>query len=140
AAVERAALKGTVDGEEPLQFVASGLNRGRASLRLLEFDLHNALAKKQFRLVFQPQVHLASGSVVGFEALLRWQHPARGAISPAEFIPVVEGCGMAGVVTRWVIDHSVAQLRAWEDLGHRGLQIAVNAPPSVFETPDLGEH
>jgi EAL domain-containing protein (putative c-di-GMP-specific phosphodiesterase class I)/FixJ family two-component response regulator len=69
--------------------------------------------------------------------LLRWQHPVRGAISPAEFIPVVEGCGMAGVVTRWVLEQSIAQLRAWEDQGHQGLQMAVNAPPSVFEHADI---
>jgi EAL domain-containing protein (putative c-di-GMP-specific phosphodiesterase class I)/FixJ family two-component response regulator len=101
------------------------------------FDLHDALEKQQFRLVFQPQVHLATGRVVGFEALLRWQHPLRGSIAPAEFIPVVEGCGMAAVVTRWVIEQSVLRLRAWEDQGHRGLQVSINAPPSVFENDEV---
>ncbi|HUG21664.1 EAL domain-containing protein [Piscinibacter sp.] len=137
AAVADAAERGLACAGEPLQFVAAGLNQGRVALRLLEFDLHNALAKSQFRLVFQPQVHLSTGNVVGFEALLRWQHPVRGAISPAEFIPVVEGCGMASVVTRWVLEQSVAQLRAWEDLGHHGLQMAVNVPPSVFERSEV---
>ncbi|GEM_PF-6029288 len=140
AAVADAATRGMQPGEEPLQFVSAGLNQGRASLRLLEFDLHNALAKNQFRLVFQPQVHLSTGCVIGFEALLRWQHPLRGAIPPAEFIPVVEGCGMAGVVTRWVLEQSMVQLRAWEDLGHHGLQMAINVPPSVFETDEVANH
>ena len=140
AAVAQAADKGMQPAEEPLQFVSAGLNQGRASLRLLEFDLHNALEKNQFRLVFQPQVHLSTGCVIGFEALLRWEHPLRGAIAPAEFIPVVEGCGMAGVVTRWVLEQSLLQLRAWEDMGHHGLQMAINAPPSVFEDEDVSRH
>ncbi|HEX6705174.1 MAG TPA: EAL domain-containing protein [Albitalea sp.] len=139
AAVARAAAAGGERADEPLQFVSAGLNQGRAAQRLLEFELHNALARDQFRLVFQPQVHLSSGQVVGFEALLRWQHPVRGAISPAEFIPVVEGCGMAGVVTRWVLERSIAQLRTWEDMGHQGLQMAVNAPPSVFEQGEIAD-
>jgi PAS domain S-box-containing protein len=139
AAVQAAAQNGLVAGNEPLQFVSLQPSLGRASTRLLEFDLHNALAKEQFHLVFQPQVHLATGSIVGFEALLRWDHPVRGPIAPADFIPVVEDCGMAGVVTRWVLEQSVRQLRAWEDLGHHGLQMAVNAPPSVFETPDISD-
>ena len=133
AADSLAAEKAMDRSQEPLQFVAAGLNRGRASARLLEFELHNALAKNQFRLAFQPQVHLSSGNVVGFEALLRWQHPLRGAIAPAEFIPAVEACGMSRVVTHWVLEQGVAQLRAWEDLGHHGLQMAINALPSVFE-------
>ncbi|HEV7914981.1 MAG TPA: EAL domain-containing protein [Albitalea sp.] len=137
AAVAAAADKGMRCAGEPLQFVSSGLNGSRVAMRLLEFELHNALAKRQFRLVFQPQVHLATGNVVGFEALLRWQHPVRGPISPAEFIPVVEGCGMAGVVTRWVLEQGITQLRAWEDMGHQGLQMAVNAPPSVFEDAEV---
>ncbi|HMC14548.1 MAG TPA: EAL domain-containing protein [Albitalea sp.] len=140
AAVAEAAERGIAPGAEPLQFVAPGLNQGRASLRLLEFELHNALAKNQFHLVFQPQVHLSTGCVIGFEALLRWQHPLRGTIAPAEFIPVVEGCGMAGVVTRWVLEQSVLQLRAWENLGHHGLQMAINAPPSVFEDDEISNH
>jgi PAS domain S-box-containing protein len=140
AAVAQAAEKGMQASVEPLQFVSPGLNQGRASLRLLEFDLHNALAKNQFRLMFQPQVHLSTGCVVGFEALLRWQHPLRGPIEPTEFIPVVEGCGMAGVVTRWVLEQSITQLRAWEDLGHHGLQLAINVPPSVFESDEVSSH
>lgn len=139
-AVAGAALRSMQAAHEPVQFVGAGLSAGRVCVRLLEFDLHNALAKDQFRLVFQPQVHLSSGTVVGFEALLRWQHPARGAIPPAEFIPVVEGCGMAAVVTRWVLERAVAQLRAWEDQGHHGLQMSVNVPPSVFEQEGVDRH
>ncbi len=139
-AVQAAAERGLAPGHEPLQFLAGHENPRSVSTRLLEFELHNALARDQFRLVFQPQVHLATGSIVGFEALLRWNHPVRGTVPPADFIPVVESCGMADVVTRWVIEQSVRQLRAWEDLGHHGLQMAVNVPPSVFETQDAGVH
>ena len=96
--------------------------------------VQEALDLGEFVLFYQPKVDMRSGRVLGFEALLRWEHPVRGNIPPAEFIPVVEGCGMAAVVTRWVMDQSVRQLRAWEDAGHHGLQMAVNVPPSVFET------
>jgi PAS domain S-box-containing protein len=140
AAVAHAAARGLEVPAAPLQFVSAGLSAGRAAQRLLEFELHNALAKDQFRLVFQPQVRLSSGTVVGFEVLLRWQHPVRGAITPAEFIPIVEGCGMAAVVTRWVLDRAVAQLRAWENQGHHGLQLSINAPPSVFENEGVARH
>lgn len=136
-AAARAAAERGLGGAEPLQFVGKHLNRGRAAARLLEFDLHNALAAGQMRLVYQPQVDLTTGRIVGFEALLRWRHPVRGNISPAEFIPVVESCGMATLLTRWVMEQAVRQLRAWEDLGHHGLQVAVNAPASVFDGDGL---
>jgi PAS domain S-box-containing protein len=124
----------------PEPSLGTGPDPGCASVGLLEHELHDALAKNQFRLVFEPVVHLASGAVAGFEALLRWEHPARGAVAPAEFIPVVEACGMADVVTRWVLERAVAQLRAWEDEGHHGLQMSVNVPPSVFEHEGLDRH
>ncbi|WP_161974712.1 EAL domain-containing protein [Piscinibacter terrae] len=95
-------------------------------------DVRHALAAGQFGLVFQPQIHLATGQVVGFEALLRWHHPQRGVLAPSEFLPDIERCGLAADVARWVIEQGVLQLRAWEDLGHRGLQMAVNVPVSVF--------
>jgi len=139
-AVQAAAERGLASDQEPLQFVRAHESPRKVSARLLEFELHNALTRDQFRLVFQPQVHLATGSIVGFEALLRWHHPVRGSISPADFIPVVEGCGMAVAVTRWVLDQGVRQLRAWEDLGHHGLQMAVNVPSSVFETQEISAH
>jgi len=105
-----------------------------ASRSRSELELRNALATNQFRMVYQPQVHLSTGKIVGFEALLRWQHPVRGAVEPTEFIPQLERCGMAAVATRWVIEQSVFRLRGWEDAGHRGLLMAVNTPSSVFET------
>jgi len=89
-------------------------------------DVREALAADQLRLVFQPQIHLATGQVVGFEALLRWHHPQRGILLPREFLPDMERSGLETSVTRWVIERSVLQLRAWEDLGHRGLQMAVS--------------
>jgi len=99
-------------------------------------ELHDALAQQQFRLLFQPQVHLATGTVVGFEALLRWDHPLRGTLQPADFIPMVEASGLAGELTRWVMQTSLVQLRAWEDLGHCGLQMAINTPLCVFDDAD----
>jgi EAL domain-containing protein (putative c-di-GMP-specific phosphodiesterase class I)/FixJ family two-component response regulator len=100
-------------------------------------DVCGALAAGQFALVFQPQIHLATGQVVGFEALLRWHHPERGVLVPSEFLSEIDRCGLSAEVTRWVLEQSVLQLRAWEGHGHRGLQMAVNAPVSVFNDDEI---
>lgn len=131
AAVDQAAIKGAAAGAAPLQFVGS--REDPALPRLVEFELHEAMDKGHFGLLFQPQVHLSTGHIAGFEAVLRWQHPLRGEIPPAEFLPMVEGCGLAGAVTRWMLEQSAAQLRAWEQLGHRGLQMAVDVLPGALE-------
>lgn len=102
----------------------------------LEVQLGRALAEDQFRLVFQPQVQLATGKVLGFEALLRWQHPQRGTLAAAEFLPALERTGAAAAVTRWALERSVAQLHAWEQAGHQGLQMAVNSAPEAFASPE----
>lgn len=136
AAVAAVSGTGLATSADPLQFVACRLNQARLSQRELQFDLGQALAQNQFHVVFQPLVHLSTGNVIGFEAMLCWQHPLRGAIAPAEFLPVIERCGMAGALTRWMLEHSAAQLRVWEDLGHRGLQMTIHTPPSVFENTE----
>ena len=102
-----------------------------------DVDLRQAFEDGQFHLVFQPQVHLTTGHVAGFEALLRWRHPQQGDLLPHDFIGELEGSGVAVPLTRWVIEQGVAHLRELEALGHRGLQITVNAPASVFETDEI---
>lgn len=98
----------------------------------LDLQLGSALAEDQFRLVFQPQVHLATGKVLGFEALLRWQHPQRGTLVAAEFVPSLERSSSITAVTRWALERGVAQLQGWEDAGHQGLQMAINSSPEAF--------
>ena len=105
----------------------------------LETDLRRALETNEFELHYQPKLELASGSVVGVEALLRWRHPARGWIPPDTFIPVAEETGLIIALGDWVIRQACSQLVAWsrEGLGH--LTIAVNASVHQFSRPNFAD-
>jgi EAL domain-containing protein (putative c-di-GMP-specific phosphodiesterase class I) len=101
--------------------------RSRASRRVeLERDLRNALATDAFELYLQPKFGAASQRLTGAEALLRWRHPQRGMISPAEFIPVLEESGLIIEVGAWVRRTALGISRRWRDAGQAGLRIAVN--------------
>ncbi len=102
----------------------------------LENSLRQALEKQQFQLYYQPQVDIASGRIVGAEALIRWQHPEQGLVSPAEFIPLAEETGLISRLGEWVIRAACAQSQAWRAKGHDDLTIAVNVSPRQFR-PDL---
>ena len=91
----------------------------------IEFDLRAALGEGQFRLVYQPIYNLEDLTIVGVEALLRWQHPGRGLIQPDEFIPVLEQTGQIREVGRWVIDQACAQMATWHGRGET-LDVSVN--------------
>ena len=92
----------------------------------LETDLRQAIANNEFVLHFQPQFHLVSGACVGVEVLVRWQHPQRGMVSPAEFIPLAEETGLVAAIDRWVLDAACAQLATWDREGQHIPGIAVN--------------
>jgi diguanylate cyclase (GGDEF)-like protein/PAS domain S-box-containing protein len=105
----------------------------------LEGELQRAVIGHEFELFYQPQINLKNGVLVGAEALIRWRHPERGLIAPAEFIPVVNGSPLSDKVGKWVIESACAQGAAWSRSGHR-LRIAVNLAPSQlqsFELPDM---
>ena len=91
----------------------------------IEFDLRAALGDGQFRLVYQPIYNLEDLTIVGVEALLRWQHPNRGLVQPDEFIPVLEQTGQIREVGRWVIGQACAQMAAWHGRGDT-LDVSVN--------------
>ena len=97
----------------------------------LQTDLHHALEQQQFRLVYQPQVDLRGGQLLGFEALLRWEHPSLGVISPAKFIPIAEETGMILEIGAWVFREACRQLRQWQDEGLR-VRVAVNVSALQF--------
>jgi diguanylate cyclase (GGDEF)-like protein len=88
-------------------------------------ELRRALEREELVLHYQPKVDLASGAVIGVEALVRWQHPTRGLLPPDEFVPLAERTGAVADLTRWVIDAALAQHRAWRDAGV-DLPVAVN--------------
>jgi EAL domain-containing protein (putative c-di-GMP-specific phosphodiesterase class I) len=91
----------------------------------LEFDLRSALSANQYRLMYQPIYNLDDLTVIGVEALLRWDHPTRGLVSPDEFIPILEQTGQIQEVGRWVLQMACAQMAAWHAKGDT-LDISVN--------------
>lgn len=107
--------------------------------RLLEAELRQALDQGQFRLTFQPRTHLSTGRLMGFETLLRWEHPTHGVVSPSEFFPMAEQCGLAATVARWMLEQAIVPLGAWEAEGHHGLQLAFNMPLSLFSDSDFSQ-
>lgn len=102
----------------------------------MEVDLRRALERCEFYLVYQPRVELASGRVSGAEALIRWQHPNQGTISPVDFIPVAESTGLIDPLGEWVLQTACQQLRAWQQSG-LALTIAVNLSGYQLKQPNL---
>jgi len=99
-------------------------------------DLRIALAEQQLRVYYQPIVDLASGTIGKAEALVRWQHPTRGLVSPAEFIAVAESSGLIVPLGEWVFQRAANQVRQWRSTLHPHFQISVNKSPVQFENPD----
>jgi diguanylate cyclase (GGDEF)-like protein/PAS domain S-box-containing protein len=104
----------------------------------LEADLSRALERGQFHLVYQPQFHLGQGRLHGVEALLRWEHPDRGAVSPAEFIPLLEELGLIEAVGDWVVQTAAEQAGAWARAG-QPVPVAVNLSVRQFRSRDLAD-
>ncbi len=99
---------------------------------VMEQHLRFALQKHELELYYQPQVELATGTLAGVEALLRWNHPALGFISPGTFIPIMEEIGIVEEVGEWVLDEALRQKAAWERAGVTGLRVAVNVSSIQF--------
>jgi diguanylate cyclase (GGDEF)-like protein/PAS domain S-box-containing protein len=100
--------------------------------------LAQALEHKEFVLHYQPKVHLTEGTVIGVEALIRWQHPEQGLLAPAEFLDYLVGTELEVGVGEWVIDTALAQVEAWNALG-LDLQVSVNISPDHLQRPDFVE-
>lgn len=102
----------------------------------LEAELALAAERNEFELFYQPQLHLADGRLIGAEALIRWRHPVRGLVSPAEFMPVVNTSPISERIADWVLETACATAARWERAGH-SLRIGVNLSPSQFRSGDL---
>ncbi|HSB24607.1 MAG TPA: EAL domain-containing protein [Burkholderiaceae bacterium] len=102
----------------------------------LQTELRQALERHQLKLYYQPKIHGASGQVTGVEALIRWDHPMRGLMSPEVFIPVAERFGLIGHIGNWVIEEACRQIRQWLDLGLR-MRVAVNLSMHQLRQDDL---
>ena len=103
----------------------------------LEQDLHGALERDEFFLVYQPKILSISGDVVGMESLLRWQHPTRGVIMPADFIPIAESTGLIIDIGAWVLRTAAAQAKSWQNEGMQPLTMAVNLSAVQFRDSHL---
>jgi EAL domain-containing protein (putative c-di-GMP-specific phosphodiesterase class I) len=103
----------------------------------IEADLRVALKRHEFLLHYQPKVNLASGRVVGVEALLRWQHPDRGLLLPAQFVAIAEECGLIVPIGRWVLAEACAQAQAWREAGLQRITMAVNSSAIEFRARDF---
>jgi predicted signal transduction protein with EAL and GGDEF domain len=97
------------DGRRMFRFFEPGMDARLRARRVLELDLRNALAANEFELYYQPLVTLETGAISGFEALLRWHHPLRGMVAPAEFIPLAEEIGLIVPIGEWALRQSCAE-------------------------------
>jgi len=116
---------------------APGMDTGTEDRVQFESELHNAVALNQLRLYYQPKVDTQTGEVRSAEALVRWMHPTRGIVSPAEFIPLAEECGLIGAIGGWVIREACRQTREWQLDGVPTLRVSVNLSASQFRDSGL---
>ncbi len=126
-------------GGNNYQYFTAKINHNVAVRLELETGLRYALERQEFELHYQPQVDLSSGQITGFEALLRWQRPGHGSVSPLQFIPLAEETGLIIPIGEWVLRVACAQARAWQDMGFGPLSVAVNLSARQFEQANLAK-
>ena len=134
---ELAMFKAKTAGRNTLRFFDTGMQAEVSTRAALEADLREAITSQQFQLHYQPQV-VGAGRVTGVEALVRWQHPQRGMVSPMEFIPLAEETGLILPIGQWVLETACAQLAAWATepaMAH--LTMAVNVSARQFRQTDF---
>ena len=128
-----ALYRAKTDGRDTFRFFKAEMDDRMQARRCLELDLRKALALKQFELVYQPQMSLETDQLVGCEALIRWRHPTRGTVSPADFIPLAEEIGLIIPIGEWVVRTACKEATSWP----AGLTIAVNLSPAQFKSKSL---
>ena len=114
------------NGRQSYQFFKPAMNVRAVERQSIEESLRRALERDEFALHYQPKVDLQTGAITGAEALLRWTHPTRGLIPPAQFIPVAEDCGLILPIGNWVLREACRQAQAWRDAGLPLATMAVN--------------
>jgi diguanylate cyclase (GGDEF)-like protein len=128
-----ALYRAKADGRGVYRFFAAEMDARLQERRKLELELHRALANNEFELFYQPQVALATNRICGFEALLRWNHPERGLVSPAEFIWLAEETGLIVELGAWVLQQACQEAMNWPN----DVRLAVNLSPVQFNHHDL---
>jgi diguanylate cyclase (GGDEF)-like protein/PAS domain S-box-containing protein len=123
-------------GRDSIEFFNKHMAVNARNVLVMEGDLHRALQNNRFSLHYQPRVNIETSEIVGAEALLRWEHPERGMVSPAEFIPVLETSGLIVDVGMWVLEESIRQVKEWIKAGvwSDDMRLGVNISPRQFRS------
>jgi diguanylate cyclase (GGDEF)-like protein/PAS domain S-box-containing protein len=122
-----------VRGKNGFEFFSEEMNHEFSTRLILERELRNALAEGELVVHYQPQISLETGAVTGVEALVRWMHPVRGLVQPAEFLPVAEDTGLIVKIDEWVQHRAFADVAAWHKAGLGDIQVCVNVSPAQLE-------
>ncbi|CAA7623518.1 EAL domain-containing protein [Magnetospirillum sp. SS-4] len=128
-----AMFRSKAEGRNNYHFYVSEMDAEVQARKVVERDMRLALGTDQLELHYQPLVELSTGRIVGCEALLRWRHPTRGWVPPAEFIPIVERTDLIAPLGRWILHRACLQGRAWLRDGLEPMKIAVNLSPAQFK-------
>ena len=126
-------------GRNTYRFFSEAMNLRAHEHMLLQKNLHQALTRGEFSLDYQPQLDLATGRVIGVEALLRWYSPELGSVQPGRFIPVAEDTGLIVPIGAWVLTEACRQAQAWRDAGLPELSVSVNLSALQFRRDNLVE-
>lgn len=126
-------------GRNSYQFYTADMNDKAIETLMLENDLRHALEREEFELYFQPQFDLHTRAIIGIEALVRWNHPVRGLLSPSKFIPFAEESGLIIAMGEWILRKACTYARAWQSPGHAPLHVAVNLSMRQFHQRNLVE-
>jgi len=134
---DRAMYRAKEAGRNNFQFATRAAVEAAAGRLSLERSLHHAFDRQEFIVHYQPMVEVSTRRVVGAEALIRWMNPETGMMSPEEFIPIAEECGLIFPIGEWVLRTACGQMRKWHDAGHRDLHVSVNLSARQFQQHDL---
>jgi diguanylate cyclase (GGDEF)-like protein len=126
-------------GRDNYQFFLPEMNVRALERQSLANDLRGAAQRQEFELYYQPKMDLETSAIIGAEALIRWHHPQRGFVPPAQFIPIAEECGFIVPIGRWVLREACRQARAWQDSGLPLMQIAVNVSSVELRAKDFAD-
>jgi diguanylate cyclase (GGDEF)-like protein/PAS domain S-box-containing protein len=126
-------------GRNNFQFFTANMNAEASERLALEGDLRRALQQNELLLHYQPQLDNNSGKIIGMEALIRWQHPSKGLVPPAMFIPIAEECGLIVALGDWVLKTATTQNKQWQDAGLLSVPVAVNLSALQFHQKSFKE-
>jgi polar amino acid transport system substrate-binding protein len=125
------------NGKNTFSYFDNSINEKFMEKIQTQSDLRKALEHQELVVYYQPQIDLENDSIVGFEALVRWNHPTKGIVAPMEFIPLAEETGLIVPIGNWVLREACQQLKKWEDAGFDNLVMAVNISVRQFKDKEL---